>query len=169
MEALEAVRKSIPNVKLVVCGDRTPFLEKVMETVRERQLEKNVDYLGVQNLNGIVDAINACDLGIIPNHKNIFTEINTPTRIFEYLALGKPVIAPRTKAIQDYFADQELIFFELGNASDLARQIEYAYSHPEELMQTTQRGQRVYLDHTWTRERSQFLDAVGELLEGTRP
>jgi glycosyltransferase involved in cell wall biosynthesis len=169
VEALDAVRKSIPNVKLVVCGDRTPFLEKVMETVRERQLEKNVDYLGVQNLNGIVDAINACDLGVIPNHKNIFTEINTPTRIFEYLALGKPVIAPRTKAIQDYFADQELIFFELGNASDLARQIEYAYSHPEELMQTTQRGQRVYLDHTWTRERSQFLDAIGDLLEDTRP
>ena len=169
VEALDAVRKSISNVRLVVCGDRTPFLEKVMESVRERQLEKNVDYLGVQNLNGIVDAINACDLGVIPNHKNIFTEINTPTRIFEYLALGKPVIAPRTKAIQDYFADQELIFFELGNASDLARQIEYAYSHPEELVRTTQRGQRVYLDHTWTRERSQFLDAVGDLLEGTRP
>ena len=169
VEALDAVRKAIPTIKLVVCGDRTPFLEKVMETVRERQLEKNVDYLGVQNLNGIVDAINACDLGVIPNHKNIFTEINTPTRIFEYLALGKPVIAPRTKAIQDYFADQELIFFELGNASDLARQIEYAYSHPEELVRTTQRGQRVYLDHTWTRERSQFLHAVGDLLEGTRP
>jgi glycosyltransferase involved in cell wall biosynthesis len=169
VEALDAVRQSIPNVKLVVCGDRTPFLERVLETVRERRLEKNVDYLGVQNLNGIVEAIDACDLGIIPNQKNIFTEINTPTRIFEYLALGKPVIAPRTKAIQDYFADQELIFFELGNASDLARQIEYAYSHPEELSRTTQRGQRVYLDHTWTRERSQFLDAVGELLEGTGP
>jgi hypothetical protein len=83
--------------------------------------------------------------------------------------LGKPVIAPRTKAIQDYFADQELIFFELGNASDLARQIEYAYLHPEELIETTQRGQRVYLDHTWTQERSQFLDAIGDLLEGTRP
>jgi len=169
VEALDAVRQSIPNIKLVVCGDRTPFLERVMETVRERRLEKNVDYLGVQNLNGIVDAINACDLGIIPNQKNIFTEINTPTRIFEYLALGKPVIAPRTKAIQDYFADQELIFFELGNASDLARQIAYAYSHPEELIQTAQRGQRVYLDHTWTRERSQFLDAIGSLLEEARP
>ena len=103
--------QSIPNVKLVVCGDRTPFLEKVMEMARERQLENNVDYLGVQNLNGIVEAINACDLGIIPNHKNIFTEINTPTRIFEYLALGKPVIAPRTKAIQDYFGDARLGLF----------------------------------------------------------
>src|SRR5213080_517474 len=162
VEALEIVRRSIPNVKLVVCGERTPFLEKVMGMARERQLEKNIDYLGVQNLNGIVEAITACDLGIIPNQKNIFTEINTPTRIFEYLALGKPVIAPRTTAIQDYFGDGDLVYFELGNARDLARQIEYAFSHPKEVTETTQRGQRVYLDHTWTREKSQFLDAVGE-------
>jgi glycosyltransferase involved in cell wall biosynthesis len=164
VEALEIVRRSIPNVKLVVCGERTPFFEKVMEMARERQLEDNIDYLGVQNLNGIVEAITVCDLGIIPNHKNIFTEINTPTRIFEYLALGKPVIAPRTKAIQDYFGDRDLVFFQLGDAKDLARQIEYAFSHPKEVTETTQRGQRVYLDHTWTREKSQFLDAVGELL-----
>ena len=164
VEALETVRRSIPNVKLVVCGERTPFLGSVIEMAHERQLENNIDYLGVQNLNGIVEAITACDLGIIPNQKNIFTEINTPTRIFEYLALGKPVIAPRTTAIQDYFGDRDLIFFELGDARDLARQIEYAFSHPEEVTETTQRGQRVYLDHTWTRERAQFLDAVDEVL-----
>src|SRR5437879_12450762 len=113
-----------------------------MEMARERDLENNVNYLGVQNLNGIVEAITACDLGIIPNHKNIFTEINTPTRIFEYLALGKPVIAPRTKAIQDYFGDGDLVFFELGNARALARQIEYDFSHPKELGETSQPGQR---------------------------
>ena len=73
VEAVETVRRSIPNVKLVVCGERTPFLEQVMEMARERQLEDNIDYLGVQNLNGIVEAITACDLGIIPKHKNIFT------------------------------------------------------------------------------------------------
>jgi glycosyltransferase involved in cell wall biosynthesis len=164
VEALDTVRRSIPNVKLAVCGEKTPFLESVLEMARERGLENNIDYLGVQNLNGIVEAITTCDLGIIPNQKNIFTEINTPTRIFEYLALGKPVIAPKTKAIQDYFGDRDLVFFELGNARDLARQIEYAFSHPREVAETTQRGQRVYLDHTWTREKSQFLDAVDELL-----
>lgn len=162
--ALESARKTIPNVKLVICGDRTPFLDSVMTMVRERQLENNIEYLGVQNLSGIVAAISACDLGIIPNHKSIFTEINTPTRIFEYLALGKPVIAPRTKAIQDYFGDHDLLYFQLGDAEDLARQIEHAFSHPKEVAEITQRGQRVYLDHTWTREKSQFLDAVGELL-----
>ena len=63
------------------------------------------------NVNEIVAAIGDCDLGIIPNHRNIFTEINTPTRIFEYLALAKPVIAPKTQGIQDYFGDDRSDLF----------------------------------------------------------
>ncbi len=164
VEALEKVRKTIPSARLSVCGKRTNFFEKVMESAQSRGLDRSVDYLGVRNLKEIVDAIEGCDLGIIPNHRNIFTEINTPTRIFEYLALAKPVIAPRTKGIQDYFGDNDLIFFELGDADDLARKIEFAFSHPAEVAETVKRGQEVYLSHTWSRERLTLLNSISELL-----
>jgi glycosyltransferase involved in cell wall biosynthesis len=164
VESLEKVRKTIPSARLSVCGKRTNFFEKVMESARQRGLDTNVDYLGVRNLKEIVEAIEDCDLGIIPNHRNIFTEINTPTRIFEYLALAKPVIAPKTKGIQDYFGDNDLIFFELGNPDDLARKIEFAFSHPAEVAETVKRGQEIYLSHTWSRERLTLLNSIGKLL-----
>ena len=164
MEALGKVKKTISSVQLRVCGQRTDFFEEVMESARQRGLDGNIDYLGVRDLKGIVEAIEECDLGIIPNHRNIFTEINTPTRIFEYLALAKPVIAPKAKGIQDYFGDNDLIFFELGNADDLARKIEFAYSHPGEVADTVKRGQEVYLSHTWSRERLSLLNSISELL-----
>ena len=163
LESLEKVRKNIPSARLRVCGKRTDFFEKVMESAQQRGLDRNVDYLGPCNLNEIVEAIEDCDLGIIPNHRNIFTEINTPTRIFEYLALAKPVIAPKTRGIQDYFGDNDLIFFELGNADDLARKIELAYSHPVYVAETIKRGQAVYLLHTWSRERLTLLNSISEL------
>ena len=163
VESLQKVKETIPSVRLRVCGKRTNFFEKVMESARERGLDGNIDYLGVRNLKEIVEAIEDCDLGIIPNHRNIFTEINTPTRIFEYLALAKPVIAPRTKGIQDYFGDNDLIFFELGDADDLARKIEFAFSHPAEVAETVKRGQEVYLSHTWSRERLSLLNSISEL------
>jgi len=164
MDSLEEVKKTISSVRLRVCGKRTDFFEQVMESARQRGLDGNVDYLGVRDLKGIVEAIEDCDLGIIPNHRNIFTEINTPTRIFEYLALAKPVIAPKAKGIQDYFGDNDLIFFELGNADDLARKIEFAHSHPEEVADTVKRGQAVYLSHTWSCERLGLLNSISELL-----
>jgi glycosyltransferase involved in cell wall biosynthesis len=164
VESLEKVKKTIPSVRLRVCGKRTSFFEKVMESARHRGLDRNVDYLGVCNLKEIVTAIEDCDLGIIPNHRNIFTEINTPTRIFEYLALAKPVIAPKAKGIQDYFGDNDLIFFELGDADDLARKIEFAFSHPAEVAETVKRGQEIYRSHTWSRERLSLLNFISELL-----
>jgi glycosyltransferase involved in cell wall biosynthesis len=164
VSALETARKTIPGTKLVVCGERTSFFDDVMESVRKRGLQESVEYLGARNRQQIAEAISGCDVGIIPNHRNIFTEINTPTRIFECLALAKPVIAPKAKGIQDYFGDNDLIFFELGNADDLARKIEFAYSHPEEVADTVKRGQEVYLSHTWSRERLSLLNSISELL-----
>jgi len=164
VESLEKVRKTIPSARLSVCGKRTSFFEKVMESARQRGLDTNVDYLGARNLKEIVEAIEDCDLGIIPNHRNLFTEINTPTRIFEYLALAKPVIAPKTRGIQDYFGDNDLIFFEVGDADDLAQKIEFAFSHPAEVAETVKRGQEVYLSHTWSRERLTLLNSIRELL-----
>ncbi len=163
LESLEKVNKTIPSVRLKVCGERTAFFEEVMKSAQQRGLDKNVDYLGPCNLSEIVEAIEDCDLGIIPNHRNIFTEINTPTRIFEYLALAKPVIAPKAKGIQDYFGDNDMIFFKLGDADDLARKIEFAYSHPAEVAETVKRGQAVYLSHTWSRERLTLLNSISEL------
>ena len=164
VEALAKVRKTIPSARLSVCGKRTDFFEKVMESAHRRGLDNNVDYLGVRNIKEIVKAIEDCDLGIIPNHRNIFTEINTPTRIFEYLALAKPVIVPKAKGIQDYFGDEDLIFFELGDADDLARKIEFAFANPVSVAETVKRGQEIYLSHTWSRERLSLLNSISELL-----
>jgi glycosyltransferase involved in cell wall biosynthesis len=164
VEALERVRKIVPGARLAVCGQRTPFFETVVQSAKERGLSDHLEYLGVKNVNEIVEAINHCDLGIIPNHRNIFTEINTPTRIFEYLALGKPVVAPKAQGIQDYFGDRDLIYFDLGSADDLARKIEFAYSNPRDVAETVERGQEVYLAHTWSREKATLLNSISELL-----
>ena len=94
-----------------------------MAIVARLQLQDVVHYHGEKTLEEIVQAIDECDVGIIPNRRNIFTEINTPTRIFEYLSRGKPVIAPAARGIQDYFSSDGLILFELGDSRDLAQKL----------------------------------------------
>jgi glycosyltransferase involved in cell wall biosynthesis len=136
----------------------------MMETARTKNLRESVRYLGSRRLEDLVTEIDNCDLGVIPNHRNTFTEINTPTRIFEYLALGKPVIAPSTSGIQDYFSKESLLFFEPGDPGDLARQIEYAFSHPREVHETVRRAQQVFLEHTWARERETLVGSVSGIL-----
>jgi glycosyltransferase involved in cell wall biosynthesis len=164
VEALKLCREKIPNAELRIYGATTAFLDSVMDYVRKNNLSDVVHHLGAKTLDEITVAIQDCDIGIIPNRLNAFTEINTPTRIFEYLSLGKPVIAPRAPGITDYFNAQDLIFFELGNVADLAKKIEFAATQPEAVGEITQRGQAIYQAQRWSRAKESFLNRVGELL-----
>jgi glycosyltransferase involved in cell wall biosynthesis len=162
--ALAELRKTVPIAELRVYGAATPFLEQLMHTARNNGVHEAIRYLGPKRLEDLVLEIDQCDVGIIPNHRNIFTEINTPTRILEYLALGKPVIAPRAPGIQDYFEEDSLVFFELGNSGDLARKIEHVYRHQDETTEIVKRGQEVYLRHTWRKQRETLVELIADLL-----
>lgn len=165
VEALALVRATLPEAELRIYGESTPFLDRVMDLAKSKGLQDAVHYLGPRRLEGLVGEIERCDVGVIPNHKNSFTDINTPTRIFEYLALGKPCIAPRTSGIQDYFDGESLIFFESGDAQDMARRMEYVFSHPAEVTEVVSRGQEVFREHSWQKERQRLIGVVSRLLD----
>jgi glycosyltransferase involved in cell wall biosynthesis len=167
VRALALIKPAVPKAKLRIYGKKTTFLECVMADVKELGLESSVEYCGPRSLEALVHEIEKCDLGVVPNQRNAFTDINTPTRIFEYLALGKPVIAPRTPGIQDYFPADSLYFFDSGNSQDLARAIENVYSDPAGVYATVERGQAVFSHHVWHVERHNLLTIVGETLGAT--
>jgi glycosyltransferase involved in cell wall biosynthesis len=164
VEAVGQVRQTIPNVELRVYGDRTPYLDRVLTATEKRGYQNWVRYMGPKTLEEIVQAIDDCDVGVVPNLRSVFTEINTPTRIFEFLARGRPVIAPSAAGIRKYFAEDSLVSFELGDADDLARKIEFVIQHPMDASEITRRGQQVCVAHRWSHERDGLVELV-KLLE----
>jgi glycosyltransferase involved in cell wall biosynthesis len=164
IKALEIVRHTIPEIELRVFGSPTPFLELVRESAEWKKLGGAIKYMGPKSLEDIAEAVVECDLGIIPNRRSIFTEINTPTRIFEYLSRGKPVIAPLAPGITDYFGPEDLFYFELGNVSELADGIEQVYRNPLKVQEILERGQEIYLKHSWNQEKERFLNTVAKIL-----
>src|SRR5690606_17685284 len=132
------------------------FLRKVLDSIDDPGLREAVRYLGPKTLDEIVHAIRECDVGVIPNRRSIFTELDTPTRIFEYLALGKPVIAPRAPGILDYFGPADLFYFELGSVDELADQLALVCEQPDVVRETVVRGRRVYRAHLWSNEKHRF-------------
>ena len=65
---------------------------------------KNVHFLGSRNMNDLPSYIKGFDVAINPQLLNDFTMGNYPRKVDEYLAMGKPVVATATPAM-DYFAD----------------------------------------------------------------
>jgi glycosyltransferase involved in cell wall biosynthesis len=164
VQAVAQLRARIPGLRLHMYGEPTDYSKKIAELVRELKLEDVVHAHGFKPLDEIARDISKIDLGLIPNRLSSFTQINFPTRIFEYLAMHKPVMVPGTKGIRDYFHDDEILYFEAGSVGNLAAKIEWAYQHPEELAQQLQKGRAVYEKFNWNAEEKRFVSLVARLL-----
>lgn len=165
LTALRLLRDRIPGLTLDVYGEGD-YLDRFLRLVETSGLGDRVRFHGHASLERIAQAVAQADLGLIPNKRNVFTEINLPTRIFEYLSLGKPVIAPRTPGVLDYFREDELLFFEAGDADSLARAILRAYERPDEAERVRRRGEAVLKRHRWDVQKQRLVECVTALRRG---
>lgn len=162
LEALASLREKIPNMEFHVFGEGD-YTERFLDLVDRHGMQDIVTYKGFVTLEEISQEIRTIDVGIIPNIKSTFTELNMPVRIFEYLSLRKPVIVPRTRGIRDYFDDTSIFFFEAGNAENLAKVILKIYDNPVRRRQITEQGANIYAKYRWELQSRYLVELVSEL------
>jgi glycosyltransferase involved in cell wall biosynthesis len=163
VEAVAMVRPRIPAIKLDIYGAPTPFLATVLATAERLNVTEAVRIHGEKSQLEITDAIRECHLGVVPNRRSAFTEINFPTRLFEYLAMHRPVLAPSTQGILDYFSPEQMLMFNPDDVSDLAAKILWAYENPQALRLLVEQGNQCYRRHPWSGERQRFLGTLDAL------
>ncbi|HEY5813595.1 MAG TPA: glycosyltransferase [Terrimicrobiaceae bacterium] len=165
IRALACLRTDIPGLEFHIFGGKTAYMDKMIELVNELQLQQTVHYHGFKTQNEIARALASADVGIIPNRRSPFTEINMPTRIFENIAMGKPVIVPNTVGIRDYFNEKQIVFFNPDSADSLADAIRWVYNNPRDAQEMVEQGRCVLKVHTWDLERENLLESVRHLLQ----
>jgi glycosyltransferase involved in cell wall biosynthesis len=164
VRAIALLKESIPHLQFNIFGNRSSYMDYVDRLVAELDLEGQVCYSSYQPQTEIAKAIAGIDLGVIPNRRSPFTEINMPTRIFEYIAMGKPVIVPDTHGIRDYFDRDSAFFFEPGNVESLAEVIQQVASDPERVASVLANAQLTYREHRWEIQKGRLLEAVSSVL-----
>ncbi len=162
LESLNSIRDIIPSLEFHVYGSGD-FVDSFLKLVRQYNLDDIVHYHGITTLENIAAAIKTINLGLIPNKRSPFTEINMPTRIFEYLCLGKPVIAPRTLGVLDYFKEDDIFYFEPGNAANLADVILSVIKNPENTLERIKNGMNIYNKYSWEIEKTHLTKAVSNM------
>lgn len=166
LKAIKIVSDIIPGLQFWVFGDGDSFVHTFNDMIHHFKMDTIVTYFGRVSNVEIADKISQIDLGLIPNKASLFTEINFPTRIFEYLAMDKICIVPETKGILDYFTRKDLYFFPPGNVNELASCITSAYENRETNNEILTRGKKVYSRHSWSIEKKKLIRLYSDLLCG---
>lgn len=112
------------HLLLVGDGPEAPALKSL---VSARGLEDCVTFTGPVGRDLIYDHIDAFDVALQPH----VTEYASPMKIFEYLALGKCVVAPDLENIREILTHgEDALLFRAGDPVDMGRAIEVLANDP---------------------------------------
>lgn len=98
-------------------------------------LPESVQCMGNRSFMEIPMWLTAADiLLVLGTKRNEYSYLHTsPMKCFEYMASRRPIIASATPANCEIVGDQEALFYEPDNPNDLAKKINYAFTHEDEM------------------------------------
>jgi len=144
------LKNKIP-IYLIIVGDG-PFVENLKDIVAEKDLNDLVEFTGWVDLNTLSKYISMADVCVIPFLKTKVNERGVPNKLFEYTIHEKPIIASRLKGMALTFSEKEILFYEPGNADDLAEKILWCFNNPEETRKMIiSSRQRYEEEYSWDR------------------
>lgn len=137
---------------LVIVGDG-PDLQRYRRRATEAGwLSRTVVFLGGLPRDDALAALRACDIG----YSDCWSEAGFPAKIFEYLALGLPVVTeakPQTVEVLEH--EREALLYE--SREELVEQLRLLVSDPELRARLGDAARHTYLDrHTVARRQREF-------------
>jgi len=163
--AIDQLRWEIPGIHLTLIGWGEAF-PKLTRMIGELNLKDHVVIEKLHLAEELPNLILTCDLGVVPYRNDVFTDGLVPTKLMEYAALGIPAVAARTTAIQSYFKDTMVEFFEPSNLDDLVRCILSLYKNPDQMAKLAQGSHKFNERYNWTKIGSEYISLIEGLAQG---
>lgn len=149
IEIIEFIAKSRPEWSIVLVGPE----DDVFKSSSLHELS-NVIFTGIKPISQLPGYIASFDVCINPQLVNEVTIGNYPRKIDEYLAMGKPVVATETKAMETFESE----VFLAKNKEDYIRLIEKALNENSPTLENKRIN--FALEHTWENSVSLIYQAV---------
>ncbi len=165
VEAMELLRERVPQLRFLMIGDG-PERESLKRMIRDRAMEDRIKLTGMIPLEQVATTMADVDLGVVPKRRDSFGNEAFSTKIMEFMAMGVPVLAARTRIDEYYFNDDLVQFFESGNAVDLAAKIADLVEHPERRAQLRNSAAEFIAKNNWDVRKQEYLELVDRLAAG---
>ena len=146
----------LPEVHFLLVGGRDQF-ERVQQLAMTMP---NVELTGLVPHSQVPELIGRMDVCLIPFHINRLTDRVSPIKLFEYWALGRPVICTRFQEARRV-ANGTLLFAD--TVDELVQAIDRLRRDPDLRDQLAQRGLEAVQSFDWQVLGRRFLDLIESL------
>lgn len=164
LEAVALLQTALPEIRLKIMGMGS-YTETFKSLIIRYGLQKQVQFLGWVSLEQMLQEIKSSDVGIVAQKSSPYSNLVQTNKMYEYIAFGKPVLASRLKAVEAYFPDNALSYFEANNPQSLADGILTLYQNPSQRTILVKNAQALYQQYKWDNQKQIYLSTYRTLME----
>ena len=144
LEMMQAVERSAVGARLILAG---PLASTAVSTEIER-CDATVKYLGYLPVRAVPQVIQATSIGLVLLHPLPNYVESQPTKLFEYMAAGRPFIASDFASWRELLGDAECgVFIDPYNVEALRDAIDHLLTHPDEATALGRTGRATFEKH----------------------
>lgn len=161
VDAFAVLSAEDPEARLVVLGGGDAVSDLTAAADRAGVAD-SVEASGrMLTVEQVIARIPGFSVGVIPNRPGGLNRYALSTKLMEYVAVGVPVVSAGLETLRRHFRDDEVLFYEPGDAADLARKLVQADRDRPAMLERAARARRRYeAEYSWERNAQVFLDAI---------
>jgi len=164
IDALDIVvrKRTGEQIKLLIVGDG-PMSDDLKDYVQKKDLDKVVNFSGWVDHNDIPEYLAKMDIAI---HHSA-NPYMSPLKIFEYMAVGLPVIGPDIPSIKEILKNEKEILLVKSEIKDLSEKMIFLLENKSMRMEIAVAGQRkITTEYGWSNNAENILRIIqGKFLE----
>ena len=146
IEAINCLNKKRQDVSFLILG-KGVLENKLKYWIKESKLT-NAHLLGFIPSEKMGLYLSLADILLIPHAKCMQTELDQPTKLFEYLASGKPIVSFNLKAISEVVGDNAILV-EPDNPQAFADGILTLLDNESLCKNLGEKGKVIVKDYSW--------------------
>jgi glycosyltransferase involved in cell wall biosynthesis len=162
--AFAKIKDQMPDAEFHIYGEG-PAKESLIQLADSLGLGSRVVFHGLLPTEQIVQVMADTDLAVEP--KRVGSQFGNEAlsmKIFEFMAVGVPLVVSRTKIHQYYYTDTLLKYYDSDDEAELAANMVLLRKNPELRRQQVANALKYVEAHNWDIDKYQYLGIVDSLV-----
>lgn len=166
IKVLPIVLQKIPKIVFHLLG-RTDneYCNYLKDLAKELKVENNVFFEELVPYYEVGNRLKSADVGIVLSENNEYANYGIPTKIFEYAAVGLPIIATNLSSIRSSFRDCSMIFVNPENSIQIANEIINIESNPESRKKMTKNAKADLEKVSYQVMHKRYIDLIEKTIQ----
>lgn len=132
VDAMSIISKKIPGSKLFIYGGyNTSYGKFLIDKIKTLKMEDSIILNGIISRDKIPNLLYNSDIGLVPYLSNDYMNLALPTKAFEYIATGLPVVSSLLDDLSKTFSQDSISYVRENDPQQLAEKIIELCSNPD--------------------------------------